>query len=111
MGWWKKATITWNPQINYNNYYEPFIGGGALLFSNRIETGKKYYINDYNEELVNVYNTIKNDVEDLITDLKKHVNTSEYFYDLRKLDRDEHYQKLSNVKRASRFIFFKQNWL
>lgn len=34
------------------SYYEPFIGGGALLFELQ---PKRAIINDYNEELINVY--------------------------------------------------------
>lgn len=99
------------PEINkllpkkYNNYYEPFIGGGALLFSQKIDSNKKYFINDYNEELVNVYKTIQSDVENLINNLKIHENSPEYFYAIRALDRDENYKKLSNIERASRFIY------
>ena len=44
---------------NYNlqTYYEPFIGGGALLFSLQ---PKKAVINDSNAELINCYKIIKN---------------------------------------------------
>lgn len=41
-----------------NNYYEPFIGGGAVYFS--INTAKKYFINDKSNELINLYKLIKN---------------------------------------------------
>lgn len=41
----------------FNNYYEPFIGGGAVYFS--INTNK-LYINDKSHELIDLYNTIKN---------------------------------------------------
>ena len=36
----------------FNTYYEPFVGGGALLFE---LSPKKAVINDYNIELMNVY--------------------------------------------------------
>ena len=42
--------------LEYSTYYEPFVGGGALLFE---LSPKKAVINDYNEELMNVYNCIK----------------------------------------------------
>ena len=43
------------------NYSEPFIGGGAVLFHLQ---PKNAIINDFNEELVNVYNVIKNNLSD-----------------------------------------------
>jgi len=43
---------------------------------------------------------------ELIEDLKKHKNEKEYYYKIRGLDRDPlSYKKLSDVKRAGRFIF------
>ena len=85
-----------------NTYYEPFVGGGAVLFELQ---PNKAVINDLNDELINVYNVIKNNHEELIADLKTHKNESDYFYQIRSLDRDENYKKLSSVKKASRIIF------
>lgn len=50
-------------------YYEPFIGGGALFFELQ---PKQAVINDYNEELINVYTVIRDNPNELIEDLKKH---------------------------------------
>ena len=44
---------------NYNTYYEPFVGGGALLFE---LAPNKAVINDSNKELINVYECIKDDI-------------------------------------------------
>lgn len=88
---------------NYNTYYEPFIGGGAVLFA--LEP-KKAIINDLNSEIINVYQVIKDNVEDLIIELSKHINDSDYFYKIRDLDRDgKQYLKLTNIQKASRIIF------
>lgn len=38
-----------------NNYYEPFIGGGAVYFS---VDAKRMFINDKSHELINLYNAI-----------------------------------------------------
>lgn len=88
--------------INNLNYYEPFIGGGALFFHLQPQNA---FINDFNEELINVYNAIKNNLPELITDLKKHKNEADYFYEIRSLDRSEEFQNMSLVERASRVIF------
>ncbi|MGV4530378.1 DNA adenine methylase [Ornithobacterium rhinotracheale] len=84
------------------NYVEPFIGGGAILFHLQ---PKNAIINDLNEELINVYNVIKNNLDALISDLKKHENSSDYFYEIRSLDRNENFKNLSEVERASRVIY------
>lgn len=83
-------------------YIEPFIGGGAVLFNLQ---PKNAIINDFNEELINVYQVIKNNLDELIIDLKKHKNEAEYFYSIRSLDRNEEFKKLNAVQRASRVIF------
>lgn len=84
-------------------YCEPFLGGGAVLFSIQ---PKNAIINDLNRDLMLVYEVILEDVEALIVDLRKHENTSEYFYSLRDLDRDRAaYQAMSKVERASRIIY------
>ena len=59
-----------------NTYYEPFIGAGAVLFDIQ---PKRAVINDINSELASVYNVIKNNVDELIEDLKKHENDKDYF--------------------------------
>ena len=83
-------------------YYEPFIGGGALFF----DLQPKYaIINDYNEELINVYRVIRDKPNELIEDLKKHKNTAEYFYEIRAVDRQPNFNNLTDVKRASRIIY------
>ncbi|MBK3518594.1 DNA adenine methylase [Carboxylicivirga marina] len=87
---------------SYNNYYEPFVGGGAVLFNLQPQNA---IINDFNQELVNVYKVIKNHPEELIKDLKKHKNESDYFYEIRGLDRKPGFNKLSAIKKASRIIY------
>lgn len=87
----------------YNRYFEPFIGGGALFFSLKHHNS---FISDYNHELTNLYSIIKEKPNELIENLKKHKNTEEYYYEIRALDRDEKkYKRLSNVSKASRFIY------
>ncbi|RAM49669.1 MAG: DNA adenine methylase [Hapalosiphonaceae cyanobacterium JJU2] len=86
----------------YNTYYEPFIGGGALLFSLQ---PKQAVINDSNTELINCYKVIRDSVDELIEDLKKHNNQESYYYAIRDWDRNKDYQSKSPVERASRIIF------
>jgi DNA adenine methylase len=87
----------------FGTFYEPFLGGGAVLFDLQ---PKRAVINDINTELINTYRVIQNNVDELINDLERHENTSEYFYSIRDLDRDKgKYEKLSDIEKASRIIF------
>ena len=52
----------------YNTYYEPFIGGGALLFAVQ---PKHAIINDVNEQLLNVYRHLKQDAEPVIKKVRQ----------------------------------------
>lgn len=94
------------PYINKNCsvYVEPFVGGGAVLFELQ---PKKAIINDYNEELINVYRMVKENPEELIAALTVHSdrNTEEYFYTVRSWDRSPDYAMLSDVERAARVIY------
>jgi DNA adenine methylase len=85
-------------------YYEPFVGGGAVFFSLQ---QKNAVINDLNSELINVYEVIRDDVDELIKNLSlmKRKNTEEYYYELRAKDRSEEYKTYSKVEKASRFIY------
>ena len=85
-----------------STYYEPFIGGGAVLLN---QQPKKAVVNDYNAELINVYKMVRDHVEELIEDLATHENESEYFYRIRVQDREEGFENLSALKRASRVIY------
>ncbi len=82
----------------FNTYIEPFVGGGALFFELLPE---KAIINDINEELINAYIVIKNNVEQLIENLKKHKNEEEYYYKIRAVNP----KNLNPIERASRFIY------
>lgn len=87
----------------FSQYHEPFIGGGAILFSLQ---PKKAIINDINKDIINVYNVIKNDVDGLIKNLSKQKNESTHFYKVRELDRDKNnFNKLSDVEKAGRIIY------
>ena len=91
---------------NYHHYFEPFVGGGALLLAVH---PKNANINDFNEELCIMYQVIKDDVmfHDLLSDLDAHEknHSEKYYYNLRQIDKDEEYKELSWSKRAARTIY------
>ena len=91
----------------FNKYYEPFVGGGAFLF----ELEPKYaVINDYNIELINVYNCIKdkNKYKKVLKILDDYEikNSKEFYYEIRNMDRDKSlYNKLSDIEKCARTIY------
>lgn len=94
----------------FNNYYEPFVGGGALffeLFSKGLLQNKKVVISDINSELINSYNIIKNKPSELIYILKEYKknHSKEFYYKVRELDRKDNYSNLPDVEKAARFIY------
>lgn len=101
-----KRQLMYELEINmpktYNRYFEPFIGGGALFFYLQPDNA---YISDMNEELINLYQVVRDNVDELITDLQKHDISKEYFMEIRNIDRTEEYQNWSNIQKASRFIY------
>ena len=92
---------------DFNTYYEPFVGGGALFFE---LSPKNAVINDSNEELINVFRCIKD--EEKLTKMCNELNhheanhSEEYYYKIRNIDRDKNkFNRLSDYKRAARTIY------
>ena len=87
-----------------STYVEPFVGGAAILFHLQ---PKKAIINDFNDELMNVYQVIKEDPNGLIKILEKHkeANSEEYYYETRALDRTADYENLSKEEKAGRILY------
>jgi DNA adenine methylase len=86
------------PQEQYGTYFEPFVGSGALFFH---VNPKDAVINDSNTDLINCYEVIRDNVEELIKALKNYSNDPETYYSVRALDN----QKLNSVERAARMIY------
>lgn len=86
---------------SYNNYIEPFVGGGAVLF---FLQPKNAIISDLNNDLINTYKIIKTNVNELIKILenfqKKH---SKEFY--LKLREEFNNKKVDNVRKAAILIY------
>lgn len=94
----------------FRRYHEPFVGGAALFFhlhnTGRLPDGA--VLSDYNPELVNCYETVKNDVEALIEALRVHEQRKsepQYFLEVRGWDRQPGFGERSKVERAARTLF------
>lgn len=92
---------------DFTTYYEPFAGGAAVLFALQ---PKRAVISDQNHELINIYNVIKDNPDELVEKLNEHKmnNSEKYFYQVRSLDRCIEYSELSNVEKAARIIYLNQ---
>lgn len=86
---------------SFNGYIEPFFGGGALFFhlAHRLVPGA--IIADINPELVNLYEQVARNVEEIIGWLRSASATEEEFYRIRKLD----WRALRPEEAAARTIF------
>ncbi len=90
------------PGQGFNHYFEPFLGGGAVFFS---LAPRHATVNDLNSELVNVYTTVRDEVEALIEELSAYPNEAEFFYELRAKDRTPEFAAFTPVQRAARTIY------
>lgn len=88
-------------------YYEPFIGGGAVLFALSGQPGFRAVINDYNADLVGLYRQIQADPKALFDRLgaPEFANTAEAHAAVRAWDRQPDWPQRTALDRAARFIY------
>lgn len=97
--------INQNLPDSFGTYYEPFLGGGALLFHILTDkNGQKCSISDLNSDLVLAYTTIRDRIDSLIASLKNHEknyqkNSESYYYSIRESN------PRSEIEKTSRLIF------
>jgi len=67
--------------LTIKNYHEPFLGGGSVLLAllSHIKAGKikltgKVYASDLNANIINLYKTVQNNPEGLITETRAIIN-------------------------------------
>ncbi len=82
----------------FNHYFEPFLGGGAVFFHLH---PIRAVLADLNADLINCYRVVRDYPEQLIEVLSKHKTSEQYFYRVRELTPDN----LTPIERASRFIY------
>ena len=91
---------------SFNTYFEPFVGGGSLLF---YLAPNSAVISDSNAELMCAYKCFQNfeDFELLKNELRKHEenHSEEYYYEIRNMDREEDFNSLPIYIRAARMIY------
>jgi DNA adenine methylase len=97
------ADIRLRTPLYTGKYIEPFLGAGALLFDQAPDAQK--VVSDYNKDLVEVYEVIRDDPEALLTALRSHANNETHYYAVRAWDRSPDWSTRSKVERAARFIY------
>ena len=95
----------------YNNYYEPFVGGGAVIFG---LLPANALINDINKALINAYKQICNAPEDFLQAVNKldeemWEDGKEYYYSLREHYNDKLMKAEYDVELAALFVFINKH--
>ena len=95
----------------FSSYFEPFLGGGALLFHILYENQNlKGYVSDLNSDLVLAYITIRDKLDDLLKSLQKHSdnyfsNSKSYYYSIRESTPKNQVDKVSKLLFLNRTCF------
>ena len=92
------------------NYWEPFVGGGAVYFAFAKRIGRAV-LSDTNEDLVTTYQVVKTQIDALIKRLKEHEAAHRRRNGKRYTDGNTYYQRVraddpaDPVEIAARFIY------
>lgn len=95
----------------YNNYFEPFVGGGAVIFEFKPE---RALINDINKALINAYRKICDEPETFLREVKKldsemWEDGKKYYYFLREHYNDKLMKAEYDVELAALFVFLNKH--
>ena len=95
--------------LEFNNYLEPFLGGGTLLLNLQPKSAS---VNDINSQLINVYRAIKSDASELIRavgDLDLIDSNKEVYYERREAFNQKIHKKELDVEAAALFIWLNKH--
>jgi len=81
-------------------YHEPFFGGGAVFFEIEPKQGS---INDINKRLMNFYQIVRDNPDELIETAKQYVHDKEIYYQLRE---KFNHEDISKVEEAALLLYF-----
>lgn len=104
-------TIDRHIPVQFGTYFEPFLGGGAVLLHLLGKNPEmKCRISDLNSDLVLSYVTIRDRVEELITSLQTHAknyhkNPDSYYYGVRESEPKSQIEKVSRLLFLNRTCF------
>lgn len=86
---------------DFNDYYEPFVGGGAIFFylKSKGYIKNKSFLSDSNPDLINTYSILKNNPQELFKILQTHFDNENEYYRIRSANFTD------PVEKAAQFIF------
>ena len=95
----------------YNDYYEPFVGGGAVIFD---LLPANALINDINKALINTYRTICNESDAFLKEVNRLDNDmwedgKKYYYTIREHYNDKLMRSEYDVELAALFVFINKH--
>ena len=95
----------------YNDYYEPFVGGGAVIFD---LLPVNALINDINKALINTYRTICNEPDAFLKEVNRLDNDmwedgKKYYYFIRECYNDKLMRSEYDVELAALFVFINKH--
>lgn len=96
---------------SYNRYYEPFVGGGAVVFELQPQNA---LINDINKALINTYRQISKAPEEFIVAVKEFDSSmwedgKEYYYSLRERYNNKLVKAEYDIELAALFVFINKH--
>ena len=98
--WLTKHVENYLPN-EFNNYYEPFVGGGSIFFylKSKGYIKNKAFLSDSNSELINTYKVLKNKHNELFLLLKNQFDSEEEYYRMRNAEFSD------PVEKAAQFMY------
>ena len=64
--------------LDYNNYFEPFMGGASIFFS--LELHNKGCLSDINEELISAFCAVRDNPHKIIEHLQSYKTDEQSYY-------------------------------
>lgn len=95
----KNWLIKYLPQLitrNFEAYHEPFVGGGSVYF---YLNPQQAYLSDVNEDLVNTYIGVRDEVENVISLINQWPVEEKQYYEIRSM------KPRNIVEQSARFIY------
>lgn len=88
----------------FGNYYEPFLGGGAMFFAVRHRATDRCFLSDLNDELINAFQVVQRKDPAFLGILGafRAQDSKEFFYSMRS------HTPSSDAEQAARFVYLNQ---